>query len=279
MNTLVAIAALFGLLCLGLFAWRRSDTLRDRRTWQTLAEAAAPPGRHFDEDMVSALPEPARRYFLYTIAPGTPLFGASEIEMQGEIGLGDREKPRYAPMAARQFLAPPHGLLWEMKSGAISGSDGATPDTSWTRFWLFNILPVVRVGGDADHFRSAFGRVAAEAVFWAPAALLLHPQVRWQQTGENTFRAIIARASLEQAVDVTVAGNGEPEQVIIQRWSNANPDKSYRLQPFGGFLCEFREFQGYRLPTRVEGGNFIGTDDYFPFYRARVTAIRFSGYD
>jgi hypothetical protein len=26
----------------------------------------------------------------------------------------------------------------------------------------------------------------------------------------------------------------------------------------------------------VDGGNHIGTDDYFPFFKARVTAIRFA---
>jgi hypothetical protein len=29
------------------------------------------------------------------------------------------------------------------------------------------------------------------------------------------------------------------------------------------------------LPTRIEGGNFIGTPDYFPFYRVRVLSVRF----
>jgi len=47
------------------------------------------------------------------------------------------------------------------------------------------------------------------------------------------------------------------------------------MQPFGGYLSEFREFDGYLLPTAVEGGNFIGTDDYFPFYQVTVTGIRF----
>jgi hypothetical protein len=31
------------------------------------------------------------------------------------------------------------------------------------------------------------------------------------------------------------------------------------------------------LPTRVEGGNFIGTEDYFAFYKAQVDDLRFIG--
>jgi hypothetical protein len=62
--------------------------------------------------------------------------------------------------------------------------------------------------------------------------------------------------------------------VMIQRWTDANPDRQFRLQPFGGHLADFREVAGYRLPFRVEGGNFFGADEYFPFYKAEVEAIR-----
>jgi len=189
------------------------------------------------------------------------------------LGLGAKEKPKYAPMHARQILAPPHGFVWRMKSGAISGSDGATPHTSWTRFWLFGFIPVVRVGGHADHHRSAFGRVVAEGTFWTPAALLPDEYVRWEEVNADTARAVVRFGEFEQAVDVTIAANGQPSSVAIQRWSNANTDKKYRLQSFGGYLSEFRDFDGFNLPTRVEGGNLIDTDDYFPFFKARVTSI------
>lgn len=61
----------------------------------------------------------------------------------------------------------------------------------------------------------------------------------------------------------------------MPRWSNVNANKAWRVQPFGGELSAFRDFGGYRLPTVVDGGNLIGTEDYFPFYRTRVREIRF----
>ncbi|HET8747389.1 MAG TPA: hypothetical protein VFM98_17450 [Ramlibacter sp.] len=63
------------------------------------------------------------------------------------------------------------------------------------------------------------------------------------------------------------------QPVSMPRWSDANADKVYRLQPFGGELSDFRAVSGYRLPFRVDGGNFFGTPEYFPFYRARVLEI------
>jgi hypothetical protein len=81
----------------------------------------------------------------------------------------------------------------------------------------------------------------------------------------------------EQNVDVTVKEDGQPTQVLISRWSNENPERRYQLQPFGGYLKDFRHFGGYMLPTAVEGGNHFGTDRYFPFFKARVSDIRFVG--
>ena len=69
--------------------------------------------------------------------------------------------------------------------------------------------------------------------------------------------------------------DGKPVKVVFQRWSNANPDKTFRTQPFGGCLSAFREFGGFRLPTQIEAGNFFETDDYFAFFKATVSGVRF----
>lgn len=112
-------------------------------------------------------------------------------------------------------------------------------------------------------------------MFWAPAARLPNDHVTWEAVDADTARATVAFNEISQTVDVTVADNGRPTMVVIPRWSDANAERTYRLQPFGGYLSEFRDFDGYRLPTRVEGGNFIGTDEYFPFYKVTVESIRF----
>lgn len=260
---------------LGLSIWQWTDRQKDQQIWREFIEHVGPPQTVFTEAMIEGLPEPAQRYFRYTIKEGTPLVMAVEIDMHGELGLGTVDQPKYNPMKARQILAPPHGLVWELKSGAISGSDGATLNTSWTRFWLFKVIPVVRAGGRTDHHRSAFGRVVSEGAFWVPASLLPSDFVRWESVDKATARAVVTYAGFEQRVEITVAENGQPTRVVIPRWSNKNPERQFREQPFGGELSEFKQFGGYMLPTRVSGGNHIGTVDYFPFYKAEVIDVRF----
>ncbi|WP_366656524.1 DUF6544 family protein [Fodinicurvata sp. EGI_FJ10296] len=276
MKFIIALALLFLFAILALVALRVWDQRADRAEWQRLAalQPEAPP--RFSHDLVADLPEPARRYFSFMIEPGTPLLPVAEIDMSGQFSLGTKDNPAYQPMEARQILAAPEGFVWAMRTRGgmpVSGSDSG----SWTRFRIFGLIPVARLGGDPDHSRSAFGRYVAEAAIWTPAALLPGPGVIWSAVGDDTARVTVRQGELSQAVDVTVDSEGRPVIASFQRWSNANPDKVHRLQPFGALMSDFREVDGYHLPFRVEAGNMFGTDDYFPFFLADVTEIRFPG--
>lgn len=231
----------------------------------------------FDPAMIEDLPEPAKRYFQYTIAPGTPLKRIAQIAMQGQFGMGDKDAPRYKAMVAKQILALPDGFVWKMSAQlgllTMSGSD----TERWTRFWLAGLVPLAREGGNEDHSRSAFGRYAAESLFWTPAALLPSPTVEWMEEDASTARVTIRNGALEQEVCVSVDAEGKPVEVYFQRWSNANSERKFRWQPFGGYLSEFNDFDGYKLPTHVEAGNHFGTPEYFPFFIIHVDSIHFSG--
>lgn len=253
---------------------RMKDLRADRSEWRRLQSFQPHSPIVFRPEMVAELPEPARRYFAFTIQPGTPILSVAEIDMRGHFSLGTKDSHKYQPMEARQILAPPHGFVWAMRTRGgmpVSGSDSGR----WTRFRILGLVPVARLGGDPDHTRSAFGRYIGEAVIWAPAALLPGPGIVWEDVDDNTACVTVKYGTLVQAVDVTVNEHGRPVEVSFQRWSNANPDKAHRLQPFGALMSDFRDVGGYRLPFRVEAGNLFGTDDYFPFFLADVTAIRF----
>ncbi|NNU80123.1 hypothetical protein HMH01_06695 [Halovulum dunhuangense] len=269
----VILACLSGAaVALGLL--RRSDGRAEQAERARLVATQPRDPARFSPDMLVPLPEPARRFFGFAIRPGTPLLTVADISMTGRFGMGGKAKPAYRQMRARQVLAAPDGFVWAMATQGglpLSGSDTGR----WTRFRILGLIPVARRGGDADHARAAFGRMIAEAVFWTPAALLPGPGVTWEAVDDDTARVTVSRGGLSQAVDVRVDAEGRPLMVWFQRWSDANPERRYRLQPFGGYLSDFREVAGFRLPHRVEAGNMFGTEDWFPFFLAEVTAIAF----
>ncbi len=269
-----------GLGALAATAIRLADTRHAEAAWVHLAGlgAAARPAR-FEPAMVEGLPAPARRWFLRSIAPGTELRTVAEVDMEGELGLGDHVDPRYLPMRARQILAPPHGFVWIPTLGAwpmrISGSDGCALGGAWTRFWLLGLVPVARAADTPDLVRSAAARGIAEAALWVPAALLPREGVAWEPVDGRRTRAVVRHGGERFPVELEVAEDGRLLSLVMRRWSDANPERVFRWQPFGGIVMEEARFGGYTVAGRVEAGNHFGMEAYFPFFRARVLDIRF----
>lgn len=180
---------------LTLSAWRHFDHRADREAINRLVSVQPARPANFDLSMIADLPEPARRYFLYTIEPGTPLYKVANITMAGRFGIGTKAKPNYLDMTANQTLAMPDGFVWKIHARrgpmGLSGSDSE----SWTRFWLMGLLPVARMGGDPDHTRSALGRYVAEAVFWTPAAVIFRTSIGWKWVDEDCAYRYITYSS------------------------------------------------------------------------------------
>lgn len=279
MKWVLYITAAIIITVLMLRIWRYWDDRTLASTWRSLVATTTENPALFDSKQLEGLPGAARRFFETSIHNGTPLHTVVEITMHGEFSLGDKSAPNYLPMKACQILAPPFGFIWHVKAGKgmmqFSGSDAAYPGGSWTRFWLFGILPVARAGGTNDHALSSFGRFMGEAVFWSPASLLPSEKVIWKEIDDNTVRVSVSHDQFEQAFDITVDADGQLEKIQFERWSNANNEKLYQYQSFGGYLSDFQEFDGFLLPTTVVAGNHFGTDEYFPFFKVSVDSANF----
>src|SRR6056297_1158442 len=225
----IGVAILLALVALSvvrLVGWRGDRAERDR-----LAALRPANPEPFDPAMVAGLPEPARRTFACTIRPGTPLLPGGVIEMAGECGLRTRDEPRHQPMEARQILAVPERFVCSMRTRGgmpVSGSDSA----SWTRFRIFGLIPVGRLGGDRGHTRSAFGRYVAEATIWAPVVPMPGPRVRCSAVDADTGPVTVTHGGLGQEVDSTVDPEGRPVEVSFPRRSDANPHTAHGLRPF-----------------------------------------------
>ncbi|GLQ55907.1 DUF6544 family protein [Devosia nitrariae] len=267
---LAVVVALIAAVVVAYGLYRRA-TSDAEAAMADVAARARPAGRTFDKAMLSVLPEIAQRYFTHAIAPGTPLSSTARLEMQGTFLLGDKSRFQTYEMQARQILAPPAEFVWipEMKSGPmhISGSDALVRGAAWTRFWINGLLPVVNAQASPDLYRSALTRAAMEAI-WVPASLLPEHGVRWEQTGPNTARLFFTTDI--EPVDMTLDADGRVIEIVTMRWSDVNPDRTFRLQPFGGTIEVEATFGGFTVPSQIKVGNHYGTDPYLPFFQVRL---------
>lgn len=246
--------------------------------WADISARATPAAEVYSPGLVADLPAIAQRYFNHAIAPGTPLSTTVELSMRGPFLLGDADNPQSFEMQARQILAPPNEFVWiaDMRAGPmiVSGADALHRSQASMRFWMFWSIPLVQVAATEGLDRSAAARPALEAI-WVPASLLPGNGAVWEELGPQSARVTFNTGNHATEMTMTIDDDGRLLDIVAMRWSDANPDKTFRLQPFGGTMEEEATFGGFTIPSRVHVGNHFGTDSYFPFFNAEITGAQY----
>lgn len=251
----------------------RAQRAESAEVWSQIEAMAEYNPVSFDPSLVSGLPEIAQRYFNHAIAPGTALAKTVELDMTGVFHLGDASAHKTFAMEAQQILSPPWAFVWRptLKSGlmTVMGADSYFEGRGTMRFWLQAVVPLVQVSDDIDIDRAGAMRPMIEAV-WSPASLLPQNGAMWVQTGPDTAEIKFADDPYDMSISITLSPEGAVQSVVGMRWSDANPEKTYRLQPFGGRVLAEKTFGGYTIPSELEVGYHFGTDDFFAFFIATI---------
>jgi hypothetical protein len=263
----VAVGALGVLVALRLADDRYVDDV-----WRDLERA--PASRHvFSEGLVTDLPEPARRYFLHAIRPGTPLASRVHLAQEGSLLVGSD----WAPFTAEQVLSAGRGFVWKVHARVgglpMDGSDLVAAGQGRMRLAAFGLVPVVRDAGP-DYVRSAIGRLVVEYM-WLPSALLPGAGAAIEPVDANRFAATTTTDGESTRLVVAVGPDGRLLSSSIQRWSNQTADKRYQHVPFGVETETEGTFGGYTVPTRVRAGWWYGTDRYEQGFRFGVTGAAY----
>lgn len=245
--------------------------------WEEISESAAPSPK-FDLGMIDGLPEIGQRYFRHAIAVGTTLSEIVELTMSGEFMLGEKGATKVFAMEARQVLRGPNAFVWmpRLTSGpmVMTGRDSFLDGRGATQFCLWGFIPLVQGVDTPDINRSAAVRPAIEAV-WAPASLLPQNGAIWEQTGPDTTAITFENDPNTVRVELKLAADGAVQEIWAMRWSNANPDKIFQMQPFGGLVHGEATFGGFTIPSHIEVGNNFGSDAYFPFFVATLNNVEY----
>ena len=145
--------------------------------WGTL-ENSGGKGEPFREEMVSDLPNPARRYFLHAIRPGTPL--ASTLHWGYSASMRPGKQMPWMDLVAEQILVKERGFVWKATATrgilAVTGTDYYLDGEGRMRIALFGLIPVVNASGP-DLSRSAQARLLIEGVA-LPSAFLPDPEFK-----------------------------------------------------------------------------------------------------
>lgn len=221
--------------------------------WDTAPTAEAA----FDPAVLSALPEPARRWLGHAIAPGTPLARAVRIRMHGRIKLES-----WLPFRAEQVIRWDRGMIWQARTRMsflpIRGSDRLIDGVGSMRWRMLGWIPVMNADGP-DVTLSAAGRIKAESI-WLPS-VLLGPGVEWRADGSSTAFARFAYAGDDEEVRYDVGSDGRLAAVSLRRWGDPD-DTGPRRESFGGRIGEERTFGGFTIASSMHVGWYFGLERF-----------------
>ncbi len=243
------------------------------RIWRSLESSLAE--HRFTEDMVAALPPPVQRYFLHSIAPGTPLASSVSLEMSGSFRMA-QDKP-WIPMQAKQITSALKGFVWKPVIGRglfkFMGADYYANKSGRMRFYLWGLIPLVNAHSP-DINRSSIGRFVGE-FFWLPSALLPQRNVTWKVIDETTIQASLKIDGEPIMLTLLIDLEGKLLKLSLPRWGEHTEDGSYTHIPFGGEFQEEHTFGGFTIPSQISAGWWFGTERYSEFFRAKIERAEF----
>lgn len=269
---LLGIGALLAIAFIALVIIRVKNEQEVNRIWRSLE--SSPAEHRFTKDMVAELPAPVQRYFLHSIAPGTPLASSISLEMSGSFRMA-QDKP-WIPMQATEILST-KGFVWKARIGSglfqMIGSDRYSNKSGQMRFSLWGLVPLVNAHSP-DITRSSIGRFAGE-FFWLPSALLPQRGVTWKAIDEKTIQASLKVDGEPVTLTLFIDANGKLLKLSLPRWGDQTEDGSYTYIPFGGEYQEEKTFAGFTIPSQMSAGWWLGTDRYSEFFSATIEQAEF----
>lgn len=225
----------------------------------------------FTEERVAGLPDPARRYFLHAIQPGTRLASRLHWRYAGHMKPGP--KLPWMALRAEQILVKERGFVWRAwaRTGplVVTASDHYLDGAGRMRLALYGLVPVVTASGP-DLAKSARARLLIEGCA-LPSAFLPGPHVRIAGIDASRFKVLVRLQGEVTPLTLTVDQDGRLRELVLERWGNLTTDGSYRSIPYGCTVEGERTVGGYTIPSNIAGGWWYGTERYLEVMRLRVT--------
>jgi hypothetical protein len=240
--------------------------------WQSLENTKAEKPT-FAPDLVAGLPAPVQRYFLHAITPGTTLATGVKLKMIGYFQPSPNQK---LTMQAKEILSL-QGFVWQAFMGNkflnLQGADYYYNNSGKVEFKIWGLIPFIK-DENPDVTRSSIGRCGGE-LFWLPSALLPPNQVEWKEINNNTIQANLNIDKEIINLTLIIDEQGRVLEVKLPRWGNQNIDKTWQYIPFGGTFAQEASFQGFTIPSQINAGRWVGTENYHSFFQATIEEAEF----
>ncbi|WP_411969030.1 DUF6920 family protein [Haloferax sp. YSSS75] len=271
-----------GVLVLGSVAFlaaRRSLGEREpsRLDQQLESPAVSNDHRTVSDDDFEGLPAPIQRYLDHVLTDGRPYVQSVRMHQVGEFRLGDATSAWKPLEATQHYTVDPPGFVWNARIDVvpyvpIRVVDAYVAGRGRLTAKLFSLLNVADADPAPELDEAELARYLAEMV-WFPTAFLPGHGVEWDAIDDDSARATLEHDGTTASVVFHVDEHDEITRITADRWYETD-DGSYRLAPWTGYVSDYHDVDGMRVPSSgtVEWNH---PDGDVPYWRADIETIEY----
>jgi hypothetical protein len=221
------------------------------------------------------MPDPLARLRSFLFSAGEDaarLIRAVRTTQTGEMRMSP--EARWIPFTAEEFIdATRSSFRWQArldpgKLTAPTVTDAYEEGRGRLVVKVAGVVPVQKISGpDAD--KGELQRYLASAVF-CPSMLLNHSSVESAAVAPLTLRLCDRNDSNSAVVDIDISEEGQP--LVCRADRPRLVGKQALLTPWSGVYSEFREWEGLRIPSRLEVRWHL-PEGPFTYFRAEITSF------
>lgn len=221
------------------------------------------------------LPDPVRRYLHYAIREDAPAIRTARLTHDGLF----RTKPgqRWFRIEGKQYftVAKP-GFVWNARIRPapflwIEARDCLVAGRGNMLVKVLSTFPIADAGG-AQIDQGSSLRWLAECA-WFPYAYV-GDQVEWESIDARSARVTLRHDGLPVGAVVEVDDEGKLTALHAERYRDVGGEEAV-LTPWTGHYWDYRDFNGFRVPTSVEV-TWDLEEGPFSYARFRITALEYN---
>jgi len=221
------------------------------------------------------LPPPIQRHLAYAITPHAPATRTARLRHEGTFRTGPEQ--RWFPISGEQYFSIAHPgfvwfagmqvapLLWIQARDRLVGGRGDMLVKPLSAFAIADAS-----GPEID--QGAALRWLAESV-WFPDAFT-GDAIEWASIDDHSARASLRHMGLPVNAVFEVDQEGRIAALHAERYRDLGGGRS-ALTPWSGRYTDYREFDGFRVPSGVEV-TWNLPEGPFSYARFHITALEYN---
>ena len=223
----------------------------------------------------ATLPDPVRRHLRYAIRDTAPAIATAHLRHDGLFRTSPG-MPWWETTGEQYFTTATPGFIWHARVYPvpllwIEVRDALLHERGNMLVKFLSAVPIANASGSEIDQGSALRWLAESA--WFPYALVADC-LQWTPLDDRTARATLRYEGPPASAIVEVDDEGKLVRLRAERYRDLGNGNA-ALTAWGGDYSDYREFNGFRVPTSVNVGWDLETG-WFGYARFRILSLDYN---